>query len=87
MSENAEIVFPLDWEFRIVALSGQIDRVQAVCLGILHRTDSAAVISRGLESKGGKYITLRASCHISDREVLKAVSDALAAVDGVKMLI
>ena len=48
MSENAEIVFPLDWEFRIVALSGQIDRVQAVCLGILHRTDSAAVISRGL---------------------------------------
>lgn len=87
MSENAEIVFPLDWEFRIVAFADQIDRVQAVCLGIMHRVDSAAVIARGLESKGGKYITLRASCHIADREILKAVSDALAAVEGVKMLI
>ena len=87
MSENAEIVFPLDWEFRIVALSGQIDRVQAVCLGILHRTDNNAIITRGLESKGGKYITLRATCRINDRDILKTVSDALAAVDGVKMLI
>ena len=60
---------------------------QSSCLGILHRVDQNAVISRGLESKGGKYITLRASCHIEDREILKVVSDALAAVDGVKMLI
>lgn len=87
MSEKAEIVFPLDWEFRIVSLAECVDSVQAECLGILHRTDANAVISRGLESKGGKYITLRASCHIQDREILKVVSDALAAVNGVKMLI
>ena len=87
MSEKAEIVFPLDWEFRIVSMAEKVSDVQAQCLGILHRTDKAATISRGLESRGGKYITLRASCRIEDREILKTVSDALAAVDGVKMLI
>ena len=87
MSEKAEIEFPLDWEFRIVSMADQVSAVQAECLGIMHRTDSAAAISRGLESRGGKYITLRATCHIQDRDILKAVSDALAAVNGVKMLI
>ena len=86
MSEQ-EITFPLDWEFRIVSIADQVNMVQASCLGILHRVDQNAAISRGLESKGGKYITLRASCYIEDRDVLKTVSDALAAVDGVKMLI
>ena len=86
MSEQ-EITFPLDWEFRIVAVSEAVSMVQASCLGILHRADPGAVIARGLESKGGKYITLRAVCHIPDRDVLKAVSDALVAVNGVKMLI
>ena len=87
MSDQPEISFPLDWEFRIVTESGMTDQAEAACLGILHRTDSRAVISRGLESKGGKYITLRAVCHIADRDVLKDVSDALVAVNGVKMLI
>ena len=49
MSEKAEIVFPLDWEFRIVSMADQVSGVQAQCLGILHRTDKAATISRGLE--------------------------------------
>lgn len=87
MNQQPEITFPLDWEFRIVSMADVIDRVQPTCLGILHRTDPSATIARGLESKGGKYITLRAVCHIEDRNILKAVSDALAAVDGVKMLI
>lgn len=87
MNAQPEITFPLNWEFRIVSIAAEIDRVQPVCLGILHRTDPAATISRGLESKGGKYITLRANCHIEDRNILRTVSDALAAVDGVKMLI
>lgn len=87
MSDQPEISFPLDWEFRIVTESGMTGQAEAACLGILHRTDSNAVISRGLESRGGKYITLRAVCHIADRDVLKAVSDALVAVNGVKMLI
>ncbi len=87
MSDQPEISFPLDWEFRIVTESGLTGQAEAACLGILHRTDSNATISRGLASKGGKYITLRAMCHIADRDVLKAVSDALVAVNGVKMLI
>ena len=87
MSEQPQIVFPLDWEFRIDSMADKVNEVQAVSLGILHRTDGKAVITRGLESKGGKYITLRALCHIENRETLKCVSDALAAVDGVKMLI
>ena len=87
MSEQPEISFPLDWEFRIVTESTLTNQAEAACLGILHRADPKAVISRGLESRGGKYITLRAICHIQDREILKAVSDALVAVDGVKMLI
>ena len=87
MSDQPEISFPLDWEFRIVTESTLTNQAEAACLGILHRADPKAVISRGLESRGGKYITLRAICHIQDREILKAVSDALVAVDGVKMLI
>jgi putative lipoic acid-binding regulatory protein len=87
MSDQPEISFPLDWEFRIVTLTPQTGQAEAACLGILHRVDPKAAISRGLESRGGKYITLRAVCHIADRDVLKAVSDALVAVNGVKMLI
>ena len=77
MNNSQEIVFPLDWEFRIVAISEAVDTAQAQVLGILHRIDENATVSRGLESRGGKYVTLRAI----------NISDALAAADGVKMLI
>ena len=87
MNNNQEIVFPLDWEFRIVAISEAVDTAQAQVLGILHRIDENATVSRGLESRGGKYVTLRAICRIENREILKNISDALAAADGVKMLI
>ena len=87
MSQQPEITFPLDWEFRIVVIAGSVDSAQAKVLGILHRTDENAAVSRGLESRGGKYITLRAMCYIENRDVLKSISDALASVEGVKMLI
>ena len=48
MSDQPEISFPLDWEFRIVTLTPQTGQAEAACLGILHRVDPKAAISRGL---------------------------------------
>lgn len=47
----------------------------------------SAAVHEGLRSEGGRYRTLKAPVVLTGREMMNALSAALAAVDGVKFLL
>ena len=66
-----ELKFPVDWEYRIIVEADKLE----------------AAVHEGLRSEGGRYRTLKAPVVLTGREMMNALSAALAAVDGVKFLL
>ena len=87
MTASAQLEFPLDWEFRLIAETSRLAEVRAVAAADLERIDPNCRIAVGATSAGGRYTALRAVCRVESREMLDRLSAELAALPGVKMLI
>ncbi|MGE4564287.1 MAG: DUF493 family protein [Victivallaceae bacterium] len=85
MNEPREIIFPVDWTFRIIVAA------DADCDGELRRVFAkfgmTPELAGGRNSSSGKYRTLIAPVRIDSRQTLDALPEMLAAVPGVKTVL
>ena len=68
MTNNpGELEFPLDWEFRIIAFSDQLESVKEAARCCLLTVDPDSSIDVGKASGAGSYTALRAKSRIASR--------------------
>lgn len=82
-----ELKFPVDWEYRIIVEADKLEAARAAIGQCLREHGVSAAVHEGLRSEGGRYRTLKAPVVLTGREMMNALSAALAAVDGVKFLL
>lgn len=80
-----ELEFPLTWHGKIIAhdsaeLEGRVAEAMRR-LGLSHP------VRRGNSSSGGRYVTLNVTMEFADREMMVRVTETLAAVEGVRMVL
>lgn len=84
---HRELIFPVEWEYRIII---EADRFDAACTAVrkcLSEHGVPSPLHEGRHSKAGRYRTLRVPVVLTGREMMNALSAALAAADGVKFLL
>ena len=77
-----ELKFPVDWEYRIIVEADKLEAARAAIGQCLREHGVSAAVHEGLRSEGGRYRTLKAPVVLTGREMMNALSAALAAVDG-----
>lgn len=86
MNNPGELEFPLDWEFRIIAFSDQLESVKEAVQSCLLTIDPDSSVEIGKASGAGSYTALRGKSRIASRSQLERISGILAALPGVRML-
>ncbi|GEM_PF-776930 len=84
---KAELKFPVEWEFRIIVFSDQLDSAKKGLESVFCRFGNFRPLTQGDASKQGKYQVLSTQMTMIDRAMLDAISRELAAVPGVKMIL
>ena len=74
-------------EHRIIVEADKLEAARAAIGQCLREHGVSAAVHEGLRSEGGRYRTLKAPVVLTGREMMNALSAALAAVDGVKFLL
>jgi putative lipoic acid-binding regulatory protein len=84
-SSSPQLEFPLTWHGKIIAQDSDDldDRVRTALLGL----GLEHPVRRGNVSQAGRYVTLNVSVEFTDREMMVRVTETLAAVSGVRMVI
>ena len=80
-----ELEFPLHWEYKIIAVRSD-EAYAAICDVIKSQGFSETPCASNV-SRNGSYVTYTVRMHIGSREVLDALSSALAGCEGVKYLL
>ena len=83
--KKVELEFPLDWEYKLIALD--TPEMGASIAGILKNQGFNSTPSAGNRSKNGKYRTYHVQARIESRESLDNLARALSACPGVKFLL
>ena len=84
-SKRAELEFPLDWQWRVVAV--RRGGIEADLAAALKSQGHDAVPTEGRRSSGGSYATFQVAVRLADRGAMDGLAAALAAVEGVKFLL
>ncbi|MCQ2380242.1 MAG: DUF493 domain-containing protein [Victivallaceae bacterium] len=82
-----EITFPADWEFRVIIEAKSYDTAEPGIRSVFMKFGLEPKFEEGRTSSTGAYRSVRAGVAIESRDMLDAVSAALVAVPGVKMLL
>lgn len=80
-----ELEFPLEWHGKIIA-HDRAD-VPAEIGRVLRQFGVEQAATRGNISSGGKYVTYNVSVIFVDRAMMTRVTESLAAIPGVRMVI
>ncbi len=86
MEQRAEIEFPVEWTFRIIA-EASAKAADMELSQVFHKFNMAPELKEGKASAGGKYRTVQASVVIPDRMVFDALPEALSKISGVRMVL
>ncbi|MEN9359727.1 MAG: hypothetical protein RL095_1262 [Verrucomicrobiota bacterium] len=81
----SEIKFPVDWHFKIIGLASA--DLASPLAEVLHKHGCSAVPVAGSISSNGNYRTWNVSVVFLDRAHMETMSQALAQVPGVKMVL
>jgi len=80
-----ELEFPLHWEYKIIAV--RTDEAFAAICDVIKSQGFAETPRASNVSRNGSYVTYTVRMHIKSRDVLDALSSALAGCEGVKYLL
>ena len=80
------IEFPVTCQYRVMAFT-VAENVQADLASVIGRFNLGSRAERGNLSRNGTYQSWVFSCTIPDLETLRAVGVALAAIEGVKVVL
>ena len=85
MNKPQEIIFPVDWTFRIIVAADTDcrDELRRIFAGF----GMTPELAEGRNSSSGKYRTLVAPVRIDSRRTLDTLPELLAAVPGVKTVL
>lgn len=80
------IEFPVTCQYRVVAIA-RAENVQADLASVIRRFSLDTRAERGNRSRNGVYQSWGFHCTIPNLDTLRAVSAALSAIDGVKVVL
>jgi putative lipoic acid-binding regulatory protein len=85
MFENQEIIFPVEWNFRVVC-DASVD-VADDLLAVLKSFGVNEMPSTANRSSGGKYQSYAIKVLFHDKETMHLMASELGKVNGVKMVL
>ena len=84
---QAELEYPVDWSFRIIAVTDKTDSVAAAVKKLMQTCTVKKDLVMTSKSRTGTYQTMTFTAKIPSREVMESLDSALKAIDGVKVVI
>ena len=82
-----EIIFPVDWQFRIVVVAETAAATREILGKVLKDHGVLNPLTDGAVSSGGKYRTFLVSVLLTGREMMNQLAQELADVPGVKIVL
>ena len=83
-SQNAEIIFPHEWEYRIFCLSSKCSAAETA---IRNLSLNELKLEPGKTSGSGSYKTIRMSFMAASKEEANKVGEKLKKMDGVRFIL
>jgi putative lipoic acid-binding regulatory protein len=83
---GSQLRFPLDCDYRVVARA-DAGNVEGDVAEVIKAFDLGVRVTRGRRSENGAYQTWQFTCRLNDLETLRGVGAALAAINGVKIVL
>lgn len=80
-----EFEFPLEWNGKLIAVNN--GDVSDQIGNVLADFGFDAQVERGNVSTGGRYLTHNVTLVFEHRQMMEGVTNALAAIDGMKMVL
>ena len=80
-----ELDFPLEWNGKLIGVNKE--EVFVRIENVLTDFGFNAQVERGNVSAGGRYLTHNVTLVFEHRRIMEGVTNALAAIDGMKMVL
>jgi putative lipoic acid-binding regulatory protein len=84
---KAELKYPVEWNFRIIAVAAQADSVFAEVQKVMARSKVTKPLELTSKSKEGTYQTMTFSAELASHTEMEILDGALKAIPGVKVVI
>ena len=84
---KAELKYPVEWNFRIIAVAAQADSVLAEVQKVMSRSKVTKPLELTSKSKEGTYQTMTFSAELASHTEMEILDGALKAIPGVKVVI
>ena len=84
---KAELKYPVEWNFRIIAIAAQADKVYDEVGKVMARCKVTKPLEMTSKSKEGTYQTMTFSAEISSHTEMEILDTALKLINGVKVVI
>ena len=84
---KAELKYPVEWNFRIIAVASQTDSVFAEVQKVMARSKITKPLELTSKSKEGTYQTMTFSAELASHTEMEIIDGALKAIPGVKVVI
>ncbi len=84
---QAEIQFPVDWEFRIIVKADAAESARPLLEECFRRHGVDPRFEEGLQSGKGAYRTFKCPSVLTGRAMMDSLAEELAVVNGVKMVL
>ena len=84
---KAELKYPVEWNFRFIAVAAQEDSVFAEVQKVMARSKVTKPLELTSKSKEGTYQTMTFSAELASHTEMEILDGALKAIPGVKVVI
>ena len=84
---KAELKYPVEWNFRIIAVAAQADSVFAEVQKVMARSKVTKPLELTSKSKEGTYQTMTFSAELASHTEMEILDGALKAIPGIKVVI
>lgn len=84
---KAELKYPVEWNFRIIAVAAQADSVFDEVRKVMARCKVVSPLQMTSKSKEGTYQTMTFSAELASHTEMEILDTALKSINGVKVVI
>ena len=85
--KEQEIIFPVDWTYRVIIESAKEDKVIPELKKLLQQFGVLDELKNTSVSTSGTYITFAFSKQLASHEEMENIANTIHALDGVKVVI
>lgn len=84
---NNELKYPVQWNFRIIAVAAKADSVFEEVQKVMARCKVVTPLQLAAKSKEGTYQTMTFAAELASHTEMEILDTALKSIDGVKVVI